>query len=156
MALGTNSGKMIEKALAKQLKKELKENILPYWTQNMTDPEGGFRGRIDGYGQNDHKAPKGAIMNARLLWTFASAYRLFKEPEYLEMALRAKKEIIGRFYDKEYGGIYWSLNPDGTPSETKKQIYAIAFAIYGLAELNRATGDGIRHQAVQCDRGTQF
>ena len=154
MALGTNSGKMIEEqkktaaglfmaqALAKQLKKELKENILPYWTQNMTDPEGGFRGRIDGYGQNDHKAPKGAIMNARLLWTFASAYRLFKEPEYLEMALRAKKEIIGRFYDKEYGGIYWSLNPDGTPSETKKQIYAIAFAIYGLAELNRATGDG--------------
>jgi mannobiose 2-epimerase len=29
---------------------------------------------------------------------------------------------------------YWSLNADGTPKDTKNQIYAIAFVIYGLAE----------------------
>jgi mannobiose 2-epimerase len=57
------------------------------------------------------------------------------------MALKAKSLIINHFYDKEYGGTYWSLNADYTPLDTKKQIYAIAFTIYGLAELNRATGD---------------
>ena len=58
------------------------------------------------------------------------------------MALRAKDFIISNFYDPELGGTYWSLSSDGTPLDTKKQIYAIAFTIYGLAELNRATGDG--------------
>ena len=129
-------------ALAKQVKQELTQNILPYWTERMQNPEGGFHGRINGADKLDPEAPKGAIMNARLLWTFASAYRILGEKSYLEMAQRAKREIIDSFYDPEFGGIYWSLNPDGTPLDTKKQIYAIAFAIYGLAELNRATGDG--------------
>lgn len=133
-------------ALAKQLKQELTGNILPYWTNRMQNPERGFYGRIDGHDTLDENAPKGAIMNARLLWTFASAYRLMKESDgaktYLEMAQRAKREIIDLFYDADFGGIHWSLNPDGTPLDTKKQIYAIAFAIYGLAEFNRATGDG--------------
>ena len=57
------------------------------------------------------------------------------------MAMQAKSLIINNFYDIEQGGIYWSINPDGTPLDTKKQIYAIAFCIYGLAEWNRASGD---------------
>ena len=132
-------------ALASQTKKELTENILPYWTSKMCNPAGGFYGRISGNEETDLSAPVGNIMTARLLWTFSSAYRLFKDSAeaegYLAMATRAKDLIISRFYDPEYGGTYWSLNPDGTPLDTKKQIYAIAFTIYGLAELNRATGD---------------
>lgn len=132
-------------ALASQVKKELIENILPYWASKMCNPAGGFYGRISGNEETDLSAPVGNIMTARLLWTFSSAYRLFKDSAeaegYLAMATRAKDLIISRFYDPEYGGTYWSLNPDGTPLDTKKQIYAIAFTIYGLAELNRATGD---------------
>ena len=132
-------------ALASQAKKELTENILPYWTSKMCNPAGGFYGRISGNEETDLSAPVGNIMTARLLWTYSSAYRLFKDSAeaegYLAMATRAKDLIISRFYDPEYGGTYWSLNPDGTPLDTKKQIYAIAFTIYGLAELNRATGD---------------
>ena len=55
--------------------------------------------------------------------------------------MMAKREIIDRFYDTCYGGIYWSLDACGKPLDTKKQIYAIAFAIYGLSELHRACGD---------------
>lgn len=128
-------------ALARQLKKELTENILPYWMLKMTNPEGGFYGRISGNEETDTSAPVGNIMVARILWTFASAYRLIGKQEYLNMANRAKSLIINHFYDHNNGGTYWSVNPDGTPLDTKKQIYAIAFTIYGLAELNRATGD---------------
>ena len=129
-------------ALAMQVKKELTTDILPYWIKRMNNPEGGFYGRISGEEQLDTDAPVGNILVARILWTFAAAYRIFGNKEYLEMAEKAKKEIINRFFDKEYGGTYWSLNPDGTPLDTKKQIYSISFTIYGLAELNRATGDG--------------
>lgn len=120
---------------------ELQTNILPYWMERMTDPRGGFYGRRDGSDALDAEAPKGAILNARILWTFSAAYRVLRRPEYLETATRAKREIIDRFYDPEYGGIYWSLNADGTPLDTKKQFYAIGFAIYGLSEYARATGD---------------
>ncbi len=136
-------------ALASQVKKELTGNILPYWIDKMCNPEGGFYGRIDGEERLDSCAPVGNIMVARILWTFASAYRILRNKvdsaaaqSYLDMAIRAKSLIISNFYDPEFGGTYWSLNPDGTPLDTKKQIYAMAFTIYGLAELNRATGDG--------------
>ena len=102
---------------------------------------GGFYGRINGQEVLMPEAEKGAILNARILWTFSSAYRLLHKPEYLETATRAKREIIDRFYDKEFGGIYWSISAEDRPLDTKKQIYAIGFAIYGLSEYHRATGD---------------
>ena len=129
-------------ALASQAKNELTQNILPYWMQKMSRTDGGFYGRINGNEEIDPEAPIGNIMIARMLWTFASAYRILQNEEYLKIAVRAKDFIIRHFYDTEFGGTYWCLNPDGTPLDSKKQIYAIAFTIYGLAELNRATGDG--------------
>ena len=138
------------KALAGQVRKELVENILPFWMEKMCTPSGGFLGRISGDGQPDATAPVGGIMTARVLWTFASAHRVLQAEGscraemlqgYMDMALRAKRLIIDRFYDKEYGGTFWSLDADLPPADTKKQIYAIAFAIYGLAELHRACGD---------------
>lgn len=138
------------KALARQVRRELVENILPFWMGKMCTPSGGLLGRISGDDRSDPSAPVGGIMTARVLWTYASAYRVLKAEghsspetlqEYMDMALRAKRLIIDRFFDSEYGGTYWSLNPDLSPADTKKQIYAMAFAIYGLAELHRACGD---------------
>ena len=120
---------------------ELEGNILPFWMRRMTDPRGGFLGRMDGDGRIIPGAEKGAILNSRILWTFASAYRVLRKKEYLDTATRAFNEIRIRFTDKEYGGLYWSLDSEGRPKDTKKQFYAIAFAIYGLAEYFRATGD---------------
>ena len=40
------------------------------------------------------EAEKGAILNARILWTFSAAYRLLRRPEYLETATRAKRTLI--------------------------------------------------------------
>lgn len=83
----------------------LEENILPYWIDKMVNPAGGFWGRRDGYDNLYEDAPRGAILNARILWTFSAAYRVLGKAEYLEIATRAKREIIDRFYDKEFGGI---------------------------------------------------
>ena len=120
----------------------LTTNILPYWINKMVDTTyGGFYGRIDGTEVCRPDAEKGAILHARMLWTFSAAYRLLKKEEYLDMATRAKRYMIDSFYDKTYGGIYWSLTHQGDPLDTKKQIYAIGFAIYGLSEYYRATAD---------------
>ena len=121
--------------------KELERDILPFWNTRMIDPEGGFRGRIDGCGNIIEGAEKGAILNSRILWTFAASARVLGKKEYLDTAGRAYSQIRDLFTDKEYGGVSWSLNPDGSPKDSRKQFYAIAFAIYGLSEYYRATGD---------------
>lgn len=122
------------------LERELTQGILPFWLQRMQDPAGGWYGRIAGDGSLVPDAPRGAILNARILWTFASAFRLTGDPAYREAAARAYAEVRDRFYDPQYGGVYWSLTADGRPLDTKKQFYAIAFTVYGLAEYHRAAG----------------
>lgn len=128
--------------LRNEVRQELENDILPFWMEKMTDNgRGGFYGRIDGGDTLHADAPKGAILNARILWTFSAAYRILRRPEYLDTATRAKRYLIDRFYDNDFGGVYWSLDADGNPLDTKKQIYAQGFAIYGLGEYARATGD---------------
>ena len=122
-----------------ELEKELKENILPWWMKYSPDRElGGFYGHIDHRNRVVHGAGKGAVLNARILWTFSAAYRIYHNPEYLETASRAYHYITTHFTDKEYGGVYWELEPDGSVRSSRKQVYAIAFTIYGLAEYHMA------------------
>jgi mannobiose 2-epimerase len=125
-----------------EVRHELEADILPFWMHRMADDEhGGFYGQIDGNDRLHPEATKGAILNARILWAFSAAYRVLGKQCYLDMATRAKDYLIRYFYDTQYSGIFWELNADGTPHDTKKQIYAIGFAIYGLSEYVRATGD---------------
>lgn len=124
---------------AEELRKELLDDILPYWTEKMTDPAGGFYGRRDGYDRLEADAEKGAILNARLLWTLSAIARTEGSRKAAEGAQRAFRYVTEHFIDREYGGAFWSLNADGTPRDTKKQFYAIAFVIYGLVEYYRLT-----------------
>ena len=134
--------------MKREMQDVVKNYILRFWMEKMLDREqGGFYGRIDGQGVLHKDAEKGAILNARILWSFSAAYRVLKTPEYLKMAKRAKEYIINHFIDKEYGGVYWSLDSKGNPLDTKKQFYAIGFAIYGMSEYARATGD---REALEC------
>ena len=128
--------------MKQEMQDVLQNNILRFWLDKMQDHEhGGFYGRIDGSGVLHPEAEKGAILNARILWSFSAAYRVLGNQEYLDAATRAKDYLIEHFIDPEYGGVYWSVDYKGQPLDTKKQFYAIGFAIYGLTEYARATGD---------------
>lgn len=134
---------------AAELQVEL-ENILNYWI-NFTpdDVNGGFVGRIDQDNIIDGDAPKGAVLHARILWSFAAAYNQNSLPEYLEYAGKAYHYIADYFIDHEFGGVYWTVDAKGNPLDTKKQIYATAFTIYGLSEYFMASGkDVVKDHAV--------
>jgi len=127
-----------------EVKDELVKNILPFWMTKMIDSaDGGFYGRIDGNGSIQKDADKGCVLNARILWTFSSAYRILKKSEYLRTAERSKDYLLNNFVDRKYGGVYWLIDHSGGMKDGKKQIYAQAFAIYGLTEYYRVTGDQI-------------
>jgi mannobiose 2-epimerase len=116
-------------------------NILNYWMKYTPDEVyGGFVGRID---ENNHvvaNSPKGSVLNARILWSFSAAYNLTKNADYLLYAERAYRYITEFIIDQEFGGVYWSVDFEGKPLDTKKQVYACVFTIYGLSEYYLASG----------------
>ncbi len=121
--------------------KDLTENLLPWWMEKAVDYEnGGFYGSVDCNDQPIKDGTKFITLNARLVWTFASAYRVLGDKKYLEMATRAYKYLIEHFRDKEYGGYYTLLDSKGNVLDDHKFIYGNAFALYGLSEYARATG----------------
>jgi mannobiose 2-epimerase len=121
-----------------RLKNEIEsevQRILTWWRTYSPDLVwGGFAGEIDRSNQIVSLAHKGSVLNARILWTFSAAYNEFKNEEDRLLAGRAYEYIASHFYDPEYSGVYWSLNKDGRVYQDRKQIYALAFTIYGLAE----------------------
>jgi cellobiose epimerase len=136
-----------------ELKTEL-ENILRYWINNtMDNTYGGFYGKIDNDNVVIPDAPKGCVLNARILWSFSAAYNLSNKKEYLEVANRAYAYITDHGIDKEYGGVYWTVDHLGNKLDAKKQVYASAFAIYAFSEYYRATGlDDALNQAINLFR----
>ncbi|CAD0004532.1 AGE family epimerase/isomerase [Flavobacterium salmonis] len=122
----------------KQLKTELSaelDAILDYWSKNTIDIQNdGFIGQIDSNDAVILNAEKGSVLNARILWSFSASYQVTKNESHKEIAKRAFQYLSEYFYDPEFGGLFWSINADTTPKDTKNQIYALAFAIYGLSE----------------------
>lgn len=136
-----------EKAkLFNEIEADLTGNILPFWMENAVDPDGGFYGTISREGVGNPNAPKAGVMNARILWTFSSAYRIYGLPEYKEIADRAQDYLINNLIDKKHGGTYWLVGPDGELVDPTKQTYGIAFGVYSLSEHFRATGNEVSLQ----------
>src|ERR1035437_974546 len=74
--------------LRSEVESELCTNILPFWMTKMIDSkDGGFYGRIDGSGRLYNDADKGCVLNARILWTFSSAFRILKADEKVQRIL---------------------------------------------------------------------
>lgn len=125
----------------KETEQELTE-ILEYWMKFTPDDlYGGFFGKIDNENNPDITAPKGVVLNARIVWAFSAAFLHSGKDEYFQMAARAAQYIIDHFIDEEYGGVYWSVDHKGQMLNGRKQIYGLAFCIYGLSEYYKATNN---------------
>lgn len=126
------------------VERELSENLIPFWMMHAVDHHyGGFIGRMTNDLLVKRKAPKGLVLNARILWTFSALYRYEPKPEYLQMAQRAFEYLTLKFQDTLYGGYYWMLSYCGESIDVKKKIYGQAFMIYALSEYVRATGEKV-------------
>jgi mannobiose 2-epimerase len=115
--------------------------ILSWWMNNMVDRDkGGFYATVS----NDNTAAvadKGVVLNSRILWAFSSAYNHAKQKEHLHIAQRAFDYILKYFIDLQCGGVYWSVDTDGKIKDDRKQVYGLAFCMYGLAEYYKVSGD---------------
>ena len=126
--------------MVKEVRENLTSGILPFWLR-LKDPRGGFYGEVLSDGTVLRDAPRGVILNARIIWAFASAYAFLRDPQYLAAAVQASDWFLAHFCDHKFWGVYWSVSARGEHLDGKKQLYAQAFAIYGLSELYKVNRD---------------
>ncbi|MCL2034082.1 MAG: AGE family epimerase/isomerase [Oscillospiraceae bacterium] len=124
-----------------EAKQMLENQIIPFW-QSLQDKEhGGYYGWVSHDLQVNKNAEKGCILNSRILWFFATAAKILKRPDLREYADHAYRFLREYCLDSKNGGIYWSLNYDGSVLDSTKYTYNQAFAIYALSAYYETVGD---------------
>jgi mannobiose 2-epimerase len=132
---------MIPTTYKQEMETEL-GSILDYWARNTLDQrEGGFFGQIDGENRIQPAASKGVVLNSRILWAFSAAYSHTHSSQYLTVARRAFEYLLAHFLDHDQGGVYWSVDHTGAMLNGRKQIYGLAFCLYGFSEYFLASGE---------------
>ena len=127
--------------IIEEVKNELTERIIPFWSALRDDENGGFYGYMDKDLNLDKKADKGVILHSRILWFYSNAFLTLKDEKLLDYAKHTFEFIKNYCVDYENGGVYWMMNYKGEPVDTMKHTYNIAFAIYALSCYYRASGD---------------
>lgn len=127
--------------LKAEVKEHLKNDIIPFWQSMKDEVYGGFYGYLGFDLKLDKEAVKGCILNSRILWFFSNAYMVLGEKSLLESARHAFLFLKEYCVDREYNGVYWSLNYKGEPEDTTKHTYNQAFAIYALSSYYDASHD---------------
>ncbi len=130
-------------ALRDLAERELSQGILPFWEAHAFAPDGTLRGGVSDDLDYLDDLPRHAVLAARILWTFSAAAQALpaQRERHLASARRAFDLLTGPMWDVQHGGVFWSLDADGAVLDDRKQVYAQAFTVYGLAAWARATGD---------------
>lgn len=106
-------------------------------------------GWLDRQGNPLPPGTKSLVQQARVLWTFASAYRRYPRPIYSEVAAHALKFLREKMWDTKRGRFYWLVDREGRVVDGKKHLYGQSFAIYGVAEYAQPfNDDAARREAL--------
>lgn len=143
-------------SLEKALKKHLLNDIVPFWLSMQDSRCGGFYGLRNCDGFVEAESDKGSILNSRILWFFSNCCTLYNTDlindidlaetgysyhDLKQAACSAYEFLKNSFWDRDFGGLYWSVSRDGKVSDPTKHTYGQAFAIYGLAAYYEVTRD---------------
>ena len=121
-------------------RKDLIENILPFWLDNGLDTQnGGIYTSLDREGKVYGKE-KSVWFCGRSLWTFSKAYNTIdKNPRYLEAA-KCVYNFLPKCTDTD-GRMYFTVTEKGDEIQKRRYYFSETFAAIGCAEYYKATGD---------------
>lgn len=127
--------------LAREVKNELVNHIIPFWNKLEDKENGGFYGFMDSDLKLDKNADKGVILHSRILWFYSNCYLVLKDGECLEKARHAFEFMRDYCVDREYGGVYWMMKANGEVADSMKHVYCNAFFIYAMSSYYDASKD---------------
>lgn len=114
--------------------------LIPAWIERAVDREaGGFVEEFSPEGRPVEAPDRSALTTARLTYTFSHAARLSGSKAALEAAqhgfsLQLRAQEANGYVPKRF-------LPDGAASVPRRDLYDLAFVLFGCAHYHRATGD---------------
>ena len=72
----------LRSTLCAEIVANVRDSVLPFWMDYAVAPDGGFYGTVLRNGTPVVDAPRGGVLNARILWSFSAAYRTFGDESY--------------------------------------------------------------------------
>jgi mannose-6-phosphate isomerase len=118
-----------------RLKARLIDHALPLWsTQGWDRASGSFIERLDRDGRADRQAPRRILVQARQIYCFAKAAQMGWYPEGHAIALKGLEHLLAKAKAPDgKGGFVFSLTPEGTVQDGRRDTYAHAFVLLALA-----------------------
>lgn len=128
---------------AEVYKKELLNNVLPFWENNSLDAiNGGFFTCLDQQG-NVFDTDKFIWLQARQVWTFSMLYnQVEKKDSWLEIA-KSGADFLKKHGSDSEGNFYFSLTKEGKPLVQPYNIFSDCFAAMAFAQYAKASGDEV-------------
>ncbi len=121
----------------------LRQRALPLWAEAGVDHQyGGFIECLTLDGTSVVDVPKRLRVQARQIYVFAHAHLLGWKGPWLDVA-RQGFGFMTQHYWHANGGWVFTAERDGTPSDTVREAYEQAFALFALAWLYGASGDSV-------------
>jgi mannose/cellobiose epimerase-like protein (N-acyl-D-glucosamine 2-epimerase family) len=122
-------------AAAARLKSWVVEEALPLWGETGFDrARGSFVERLSFEGKPLLDKPRRAMVQARQIYVFSHAALIGWRPQGKAIALEAAHRLIDRYQGAD-GGAGWvfSVHQGGAVSDARRDFYAHAFVLFGLA-----------------------
>lgn len=116
--------------LKNEIFKILIEEIYPFWNR-LYDERGGFFGSVDHTGSIDVNAPKGSLLQIRILWFYSRLYQVYKNEAVKNYAKHAYDFVCEYLITK--AGTIWEVGDNFKVTDDTIHIYYQAFTVYALA-----------------------
>ena len=129
------------KSWAESYKKDLTENIMPFWMKHGWDREnGGVYTCVDRDGSL-MDSTKSVWFQGRFAFICAYAYNnVEKNQEWLDAA-KSTLDFIEKHCFDEQGHMYFSVTAEGKPLRKRRYVFSETFASIAMSEYALATGD---------------
>ncbi len=82
-----------------------------------------------------------ATVAGRQMMVFSLSFQRWGMEEAAERAHELLDSLQTRFWDGHCGGWFFSIDPEGRPLDRRKDLYALAFGLFGLATFAQVFGD---------------
>lgn len=123
-------------------KKQALTDILPAWTNHLVDTVNrSFHSTLDENWEPLNDTVRFPSMIARHLFSYSVAYMMEGKEDHLAMARALKNYLLEHAWDKEYGGWYDALSPEGEATQRTKSTFVQVYVITGLALYYLVTHD---------------
>jgi len=134
---------------AARYREELLDRVIPFWLRHSLDREhGGYFTCLTRDGRV-YDSRKYVWLQGRAAWMLSKLYNEVEQREEWLDAARLILDFLRAHAHDPQGRYYFSLTREGRPAFYQRKPYSAVFAVLGMLEFSKATGDAaLRAEAI--------